>query len=235
MERINLKYPPVSPVFFVGASAGGVEALSYLAKNLPEDFTAPLFLLLHRKRESPKNVNLLPKIIKNIAKMEVVVPQDGDLVLSSTIYMPQEDKHIIVEDNRIRFIDTPDDEQWRPSIDVLFKSGAREYKDRSVCALLTGNLDDGVEGLIETTMQGGVTIAQSPEDAFAPILPLNALLRDHPDYVLPLRDMPKVFCELAKYKFAEDQVFVTEQAAIAAKKERKTAEYTAGQKNNSNP
>ena len=86
--------------------------------------------------------------------------------------------------------------------------------------LLTGGLDDGVKGLIETTRQGGITIAQSPDDAYDPVLPLNALLKDHPQYVVPLKDMPPLFCELAGYGCFKDQENIARKAAVAAATKR---------------
>ncbi len=208
----------LSPVFFVGASAGGVKALSALVSELPADFPAPIFLLLHRKRDSQTPKNLLLDILKAKSKLPVVIPETGDVVKSGRIYLPAENLHIGIEDNQIFHSDKPDNELWRPSIDFLFKSGAREYRERAVSVLLTGKLDDGVKGLKETTMQGGVTIAQSPADAYEPYMPLNALLEDHPGYVLPLKDMPKLFCELANHQVYEDQKQIALDSAKAAKK-----------------
>lgn len=225
MDRIELRYPQINPVFFIGASKGGVEALKHLAENMPENFPAPLFFILHRKRgASTEKQDLLPGVIRRKSKLKVVVPETGDVVQGGRIYLPQKDRHLIVEDNRIRIQEEPEDSMWRPCIDVLFKSGARDYQERAVTVLLTGGLDDGVEGLKETTFQGGITIAQSPEDAYDPILPLNALLEDHPSYVLPLKDMPALFCELLHFEHFDDQRQILEKAAITAAVKRDDVE-----------
>ncbi|MAR91499.1 MAG: hypothetical protein CML06_11560 [Pseudomonadales bacterium] len=218
MEQIELRYPGLNPVFFIGASSGGVKALEFLAQRLPEDFPSPLFFLLHRRREGADTSQMLHSILASKTKLKVVVAEAGHPVNGGTIYLPQDNRHLALEDNRIVLLEKPDTEEWRPSIDVLFKSGAREYKERAISVLLTGKLDDGVEGLRETTFQGGITIAQSPADAYDPHLPLNALLNDHPLYVLPLKDMPKLFCELAHHHMASDQRDVAGQAAIAARR-----------------
>ncbi|MDY6919526.1 MAG: chemotaxis protein CheB [Pseudomonadota bacterium] len=218
MEQIELRYPGVNPVFFIGASSGGVKALEFLAERLPEDFPSPLFFLLHRRREGADTSSMLQNILASKTKLNVVVAEDGAPVNGGTIYLPQDNKHLALEDNRIMLLDKPDTEEWRPSIDVLFKSGAREYTERAIAVLLTGKLDDGVDGLRETTFQGGITIAQSPADAYDPHLPLNALLNDHPIYVLPIRDMPKLFCELAQHYISPDQREIAGEAAIAARR-----------------
>ena len=215
-DLIKLRYPGPYPVFFIGASAGGVRALQFLARQLPRDFPAPVFMVLHRKSSHKQEKALLNELIRHKAKMRVQVPTSGDLVKAGHIYLPSPDHHLSVADNRLMQQKAPDNAHWRPSIDVLFKSGAREYNERAVSILLTGGLDDGVEGLRETTFHGGITIAQSPEDAYDPILPLNALINDHPAYVLPLADIPALMCELSRFEFSQNQRAIAEQAAIAA-------------------
>ncbi|MCW8109767.1 chemotaxis protein CheB [Alteromonas ponticola] len=218
MANLEARYPADKPVFLVGASAGGVKALSYLASALPDDFPAPVFFLLHRRRQSKTKKGLFLKIIQSKSVLPVVVPNEGDVVKSGVIYMPRDDMHIGINDNRITFSAYPDDQEWRPSINFLFKAAAREYQDRAISVLLTGKLDDGVEGLKATTFHGGITIAQSPDDAYDPHLPLNALLNDHPVFVLPLQDMPKLFCELARHPFCKEQKQVWKESAEAAKR-----------------
>ena len=217
MTDIEVKYPGINPVFFIGASLGGVDALAYLAEQLPEDFPAALFFLLHRTRTGKHLKNTMLDILTSRSKLRVVIPKHGDTVKAGYIYLPADGLHLGVDDNRITLTTEPDNEIWRPSIDVLFKSGARDYKDRCVSVLLTGKLDDGVDGLVETTYQGGITVAQSPNDAYDPHLPLNALMNDHPVYVLPLSEMPELFCELAQHQFTDNQKKITAKAAVTAK------------------
>lgn len=219
-EPEQLRYPGPYPVFFVGASAGGVRALQYLAEKLPAEFPAPLFFLLHRKRSTQTAKGLMLKLLQNKTRLIVCEPQPGHVVKAGHIYLPPHCAHLGVNDNRIVHLQEPSTSEWRPSIDVLLKTGARDYRERAVSILLTGGLDDGIEGLKETTFQGGLTIAQSPSDAYDPVLPLNALLSDHPAYVLPLRDMPALLCELAGFTLCAEQQTIARRAAIAASVEK---------------
>lgn len=211
-----LRYPGPYPVFFIGASAGGVNALQQIASQLPEEFPAPVFMLLHRKRVAEPAKELLPDLLRYKSRMKVTIPEAGEVVKAGHIYLPKTDFHLAVEDNRIVHLKEPNDSHWRPSIDVLFKSGARDYTDRTVSILLTGGLHDGVEGLRETTFQGGVTVAQSPEDAYDPRLPLNALLNDHPAYVLALDNIARLMCEMCGYNHFDGQQQVCQEAAANA-------------------
>lgn len=216
MSNSTIRFPGIRPVFFLGASAGGVEAFQQLAKDLPEQFPSPVFFLLHRLIGWNTKKQQLPDLVRAKSRMRVVVPEEGEVVKSGTIYLARADMHLGIQDNQIRHSSKPDDGMWRPCIDVLFKQGAREYKERAVSILLTGLLDDGIEGLNETTAQGGVTIAQAPEDATAPSMPLNAVLKDHPNFVVSLEDLPKLMCELARYDYFGDQKDVTLHSAMNA-------------------
>lgn len=208
-------------MFFVGASAGGVKAFILLASTIPEDFPSPVFFLLHKLRDSKVKTKGLLTILQAKSNLPVKVAKDGELVRSGCIYLPPDNLNIGINDNHISYSNLPDDEMWRPSINFLFKSGAREYKDRAISILLTGKLDDGVEGMIETSHQGGLTVAQSPDDAYEPHLPLEALMKDHPSHILPLADIPKLMCELAHHPHFPNQEEVFEESAIAAKATKK--------------
>ena len=204
-QKVQINYPALSPVYFIGASLGGVKAFITLVETLPDDFPAPVFLLLHRIKDSDKKGGDMQMVLQAKTQLKVRNAEDGELVRGGHIYLPPDNLHIGVSDNRIRFYEAPDFSYWRPSIDFLFESAAGEYRERAICILLTGNLDDGVAGLRATSAHGGITIAQSPEDAYAPYLPLNAVLNDHPSHVLPLQDIPDLMCELARHPYSENQ------------------------------
>ncbi len=216
-HSVELHYPASPPVFLIGASGkGGVDAFRFLAENIPAHFPATFFFLLHRLQKSSVYKHRLLEVLRPKSNLEIKVPDTGDKVKIGAIYLPAQGYHLTIENNTIIHTEEPSDEHWRPSIDVLLKSGVREYKDRTVSVLLSGGLKDGVKGLLETTMQGGITIAQSPEDAYDPVLPLNALIGDHPKYVLPLVDIPALFCELAGYGCHSEQKSIAQKAAINA-------------------
>ncbi|HBF08839.1 MAG TPA: hypothetical protein DHW71_08365 [Gammaproteobacteria bacterium] len=215
-KAANILYPHSNPVFVIGASAGGVKALQVIAENLPKDFPAAVFFVLHRKRMINTPKSTLHSILVNKSHLKVTVPEDGDPVRAGHIYLPTDDKHIRIHDNRIILSTEPSDEVWRPSINSLFRSAAREYMKNAIGILLTGKLNDGVEGLREITYNGGITVAQSPDDAKEPEMPFFAILNDHPSYVLPLADIPKLMCELAGFKAFSDQLSVAQKAFCQA-------------------
>ena len=80
----------------------------------------------------------------------------------------------------------------RPAIDPLFRSAAGVYGQLVTGVLLSGLLDDGVDGLREIKRHGGLAVVQTPEEAGFPDMPQNALARveiDHCAPVAQIRDL----------------------------------------------
>ncbi|PPK43572.1 CheB methylesterase [Trinickia symbiotica] len=68
---------------------------------------------------------------------------------------------------------------------------------RVIAAILTGQLDDGTAGFAAVRACGGLTIAQDPEDAFAPEMPRNAMRYTPPDYILAANEIGAMLGALA--------------------------------------
>ncbi|MEX2472015.1 MAG: chemotaxis protein CheB, partial [Gemmatimonadota bacterium] len=132
-------------IIVIGASAGGVEAFSYLLEHLPADFPAAIAMTLHR---SPVFPSLLPKVLNQHANLKCEEPKDGDAFKAGHAYVAPPDHHMVVRQGLLRLERGPKHHHSRPAIDPMFQSVAVEYGDRVIGVLLTGNLSDGVAGLI---------------------------------------------------------------------------------------
>src|SRR5689334_22358014 len=64
-----------SRLVVVGASAGGVDALKRLTRDLPADLPAPVVIVLHVSAQSP---SLLAQIIQRSSALPTRTAQDGD-------------------------------------------------------------------------------------------------------------------------------------------------------------
>ena len=67
----------------------------------------------------------------------------------------------------------------RPSVDVLLRSVAEEFRGSAVGVLMTGMGDDGAEGLGAIKKAGGMTIAQSEESCVVYGMPKAAIERGY--------------------------------------------------------
>lgn len=187
---------PVSKrdVIVIGASAGGVEAISRIVADLPGDLRASILVVLH---VSPKR-SLFPDILTRAGSLPATHPTDGEPLEYGRIYVAPPDRHLIVEDGVVRLLDTPPENGVRPAVDVLFRSAARVYGPRVAGVVLTGALGDGTAGISAIKLAGGVTIAQDPEEAFAPGMPRSAVNGGMIDLVVALREIPLLLVALVE-------------------------------------
>ena len=111
------------------------------------------------------------------------------------IYIAPPDRHLIVGNGTVLLSTGPTENHARPAIDPMFRSAARSHGSDVIGVLLTGYLNDGVNGLYEIQRLGGTTIVQDPADAEVPEIPRNALARLQPDHVLPLAEITKAISE----------------------------------------
>jgi two-component system chemotaxis response regulator CheB len=117
---------------------------------------------------------------------------DGAPVLSGHIYVAPPNAHLVLEGQVMRLRYGPRINFVRPSIASLFRSAAREYGDRAIGIILSGNLDDGVAGLMAIQRSGGKVIVQRPEEAAVPEMHTNALRNLKADFVVNVSEMSEV-------------------------------------------
>jgi two-component system chemotaxis response regulator CheB len=182
-------------IIVVGASAGGVEAIEILTKNLPKNVPAALFLVLH---QAPTVRSLLPQLITNRTGFPAIHPNNGDNLEPGRLYVAPPDYHMILKDGKILLDHGPKENRHRPAVDPLFRSAAIEYGPRVIGVILTGALDDGTGGLMAVKLCGGIAVVQHPEDAFCAGMPENALRVVEVDHCLPLTKIPNLLLDLMK-------------------------------------
>jgi two-component system, chemotaxis family, protein-glutamate methylesterase/glutaminase len=158
-------------VVAIGASAGGVEALSRLAAGLSADVPYAYLMVLHIPAGAP---SILARIVDRSGPLPAVTARDGATLRPGHIYVGTPDHHLLVADHRVVLSQGPTENGHRPAINALFRSVAVAFGPRAIGVLLSGVLDDGVLGLAAIRSRGGVTIGQSPQDALFPALPTNA-------------------------------------------------------------
>jgi two-component system chemotaxis response regulator CheB len=181
-------------VIVIGASAGGVMALSELFAALPATLSASIGVVLHRSTVPGQ----LATVLGRKSALPVVEPKGSGPLETGVIYLAPPDHHLLFEPHAVAIQRGPKEHATRPAIDPLFRSAAASYGERVVGVLLTGCGEDGVSGLIAISQGSGVTLAQDPADAYMPYMPLNALRFDEIAGVFALRDMASVISALAE-------------------------------------
>jgi two-component system, chemotaxis family, protein-glutamate methylesterase/glutaminase len=167
----------------IGASAGGVQALSELLPALSRESRAAVFVVLHLPRDRP---SLLADVFSRKCELPVREAEDKEPVTPGTVYFAPPNYHLLVDAGPQLALSADDlVNHSRPSIDVLFDSAAQVYREHLLGIILSGANEDGAEGLAAVHDAGGLTVVQEPQTAQSSAMILSALAR-RPALVLDL-------------------------------------------------
>ena len=190
-------------IIVMGASAAGIEVLQTILSALPWDFPASVFVVLHTSEDSP---GLLPEILNRHSKIPVMYAVHNMPILPSRVYIaPAGRRHMLLNRGTVRLEPGPRENRNRPSIDALFRSASYAYGMQVIGVVLTGNLDDGSVGLADIKTRGGLAIAQDPDQAMAPSMPISAIESTAVDFVLPVEQIGPKLLELVPSDVAEQK------------------------------
>lgn len=159
-------------IVVIGASAGGVEALTRLLGALPEDLRACVLIVLH---VAPTGESVLAKILDRASPLHCAPAADGELLHHRRAYVAPSNCHLLVEPGRVRVTSGPRENGFRPAVDPLFRTAADTYRERVAGVILTGTRDDGTAGLAHVKRRGGLALVQDPAEAAYPSMPRSAL------------------------------------------------------------
>jgi two-component system chemotaxis response regulator CheB len=175
-------------IVVVGASLGGLHAVSDLLDVLPDELDAPVVVAQHRAPGTERDS--LEALLRRRTSRVVVEAGDKDAIRPRHVYVAPPDYHLLVEDEGSFALSTDERVQYaRPSIDVLFESAADAFGERTIGIVLTGANADGAAGLLAIREVGGVAIVQDPDTAEARQMPDAAIRATAADAVLPLHEM----------------------------------------------
>jgi two-component system chemotaxis response regulator CheB len=171
---------PGHDVIVIGFSAGGVEALTRVIRDLPSELPAAILIVHHFPGHS---ISALPRILNRVGKIPAAHAMDGELIRPGHIYVARPERHLLVDGDRVQLSRGPKENGHRPAIDPLFRTAARSYGPRVIGVVLSGTLDDGTDGMRVVKRCGGLTVVQRPDDAIFGDMPSNAMQLVAPDHI----------------------------------------------------
>ncbi len=164
----------------IGVSTGGPQALEYVLSQLPGDFPGAIAVVQHMPDGF---TDMFARRLDEISPLRVKEAQSGDVLLPGRVLICPGSRHMKVKRLPLGDIVVLSDEArvngHRPSVDVLLKSVAEEFRNNAVGVLMTGMGDDGAEGLGAIKREGGMTIAQSEESCVVYGMPKAAIERGY--------------------------------------------------------
>lgn len=175
-----------SRIIVIGASVGGPKAIRIILQDLPSKIQSSILIVQHIKK------NFTRSFVNNLnqsCNIRVKLAENGEVIKNGQVYISPGAKHMEVSfRDRFPIIKTYSGKSVNfciPSIDVLFISAARVFKDATLGILLTGMGVDGVNGLKAIHTFGGKTIAESEETSVLFGMPKVAIKHGLADKVLP--------------------------------------------------
>ncbi|MFB3853683.1 MAG: chemotaxis protein CheB [Vicinamibacterales bacterium] len=172
---------PASRVVVIGASAGGIEAITAVLGALSSDFPAAVFVVLHTGARSADPLSLL---LGRAGTLPAAVAVDGETFEAGRVYVAAPDRHMVLDNGRVRVRFGPKHHGFRPAVDPLFVSAARACGTSAAGVILSGALSDGAAGLAAIKVAGGVALVQDPAEALVEWMPLSAIKMVEVDGIL---------------------------------------------------
>ena len=184
-SRVKSKYRAI----VVGASAGGIQALKKILPELPANFPLPIIIVQH---QHPSSDNYYVNYLAEKCRMKVKEADEKECIAAGTIYFAPPNYHLLIEADETFALSTSERVCYsRPSIDVLFETAADVYEAALIGIILTGANSDGANGMKRIKENGGLAIAQDPQNAESPAMPFAAISACRIDHVLALEKIPK--------------------------------------------
>ena len=182
----------------IGASAGGLRAVSRLLERLPASTGMAFVLVEHLDPGRPSH---LADLLSRRSPMAVAEATDGISVLPDRVYVIPPSKDMTVTDGLLRLTTRTDAAEQHLPIDAFMHSLAADLGERSIGVILSGSAADGRLGLTAIKASGGVTFAQDPASAEFSSMPASAIAAGVVDFVLPPEEIAVELARIAAHPY----------------------------------
>ena len=171
--------PPSKKIIAIGASTGGVQILEALLLQLKQNHP-PIVITQHMPVGF--TASFADRLNQILPYSNVLEASDGDTLMHGRILVAPGDMHMEVQKSgfqyKIALKNYPKVNSHKPSVNVLFRSMAKEVGIFGVGFILTGMGDDGATGLLEMKNAGAATYAQDEKSCIVYGMPKKAVELD---------------------------------------------------------
>ena len=175
-------------IIVIGASAGGITAVNKAIAQLEPTMDLAVIVVIHVSKKS-NSQNIANTFQRNSA-LTAKVAEHGMPLKKGHLYVAPPEHQLMVKDNKLILTAGPHENKYRPSIDVLFRSAAVHYRNRTIGIILSGLFEDGTAGMYAIKRCGGICIVQDPKEAEYSDMPRSVLNKIDVDYNLSLQQIP---------------------------------------------
>ena len=189
-KTIQLKTVKSKSNFFIvgiGASAGGLEALNLFFDNVPNNSGIAYIIVQHL---DPKHKSFLSEIITKHTKMNVCEIIDGLEVKPNHVYTIPPNNKLIIKDGILLLSKITESRRKSRLINTFFNSLAEDQEKNAIGIILSGNGNDGTEGIGKIKLASGLTLVQDLKTAKFKPMPENVIKTKAYDAILKPAQMP---------------------------------------------
>jgi two-component system CheB/CheR fusion protein len=195
----------------IGASAGGLEAIELLFKNMPAETGMTFIIIQHL---SPNHKSMMVDLLSRHTEMPVKQAEDGLITQPNHIYLIPPNHNLKIFKGALLVTEqSRGDGNLSLPIDIFFKSLAEDQEDKSVGIVLSGTGSDGVRGIQAIKEHHGMVMVQTTESSRFDGMPRNAIATGLVDYVVAPENMPEQLLRHANYPY--DQILNNRDDASA--------------------
>lgn len=175
-------------LLLIGASTGGPAVIAEILRELPEDLPAAVLIAQH---VDPAFLGDFAQWLTRQGAHRCGVAQAGQEPRTGEVLLARSDSNLYIGENgTLGYMDSPADNFYQPSVNILFASAARCWPSRGTALLLTGMGSDGASGLLELRKAGWLTIAQDEATAVVYGMPRAAAEIGAAAEILPTTRIP---------------------------------------------
>jgi len=192
--------PLSGPGFFVvgiGASAGGLEAMSEMLNHLPPDIGMAFVLVQHL---APGHDSMMSELLTRETTLAVSEITDGMKIAANHLYVIPPNTNLGIINGVLHLMPRGlDAKQRHLPIDYFFQSLAKDQGHNAIGIILSGSASDGTEGLKAIRTEGGITFAQDSDTARYDSMPNNAIATGCVDFVLNPQGIAQELTQIARH------------------------------------
>lgn len=182
----------------VGASAGGLKALTSLLSAAEEASGLAFVVIQHR---TPNNEKLLVDLLAKATRLPVRTADDAVLLEPDHVYIAPAGLLSTLETGRLRIEKPAMPSEAALPIDLFFRSLATDQQEKAIGVVLSGTGADGTNGLRSIKESGGLVVVQDPATAEFDGMPTSAIATGMADYVLAPERIPGALIAFARQPY----------------------------------
>ncbi len=198
IPNVNARFPVVG----IGASAGGLEAVTILLKELEPHLGMAYVLVLHL---DPARESKLSEILARTTKIPVVQACDAMRVEPDHIYVIPPNCDMTIDHWVLHLRDREAHRSANTTIDTFLRSLAVAHGSDAIGVILSGTASDGTLGLAAIKGEAGITFAQEPSSAKYDGMPASAIASGCVDFILTPLGIAKEIARIRHHPYIADR------------------------------